>query len=180
LLTGNQNQLSGNNQLTQIIIPMTERLLQFIWQFQFFNKSELVTIDGDELKILFPGMFNTNQGPDFSDAKIKIGKTTWAGTVELHLQPGDWVKHNHHTDKNYNNVVLHVVWEGSRNSVPAATERSSVVPVLELKGRVSKLLLDRYEVLMNSSSFIPCENLRIHDSYGKRHYLEKLERQVAG
>ncbi|MBI5858036.1 MAG: DUF2851 family protein [Sphingobacteriales bacterium] len=140
---------------------MTERLLQFIWQFQYYNKGELTTTAGEIIQVIFPGQYNTNQGPDFLDAKIRIGKTTWVGTVELHLKTSDWNKHNHHGDKNYNNVILHVVWEddgsGSRNSVPAATEQSSVVPVLELKGRVSKILLQRYEELMNSSAFIPCE-----------------------
>jgi hypothetical protein len=143
---------------------MTERLLQFIWQFQYFNKSELVTDAGESVQIIFPGQLNTNQGPDFSDAKIKIGKTTWAGSVELHIKTSDWKKHNHQGDKNYTNVILHVVWEddGSRpdsyRDVPAnSTEQSSVVPVVEFKDRISKILLQRYEELMNSSAFIPCE-----------------------
>ncbi len=162
---------------------MTEKLLQFIWQFQYFNKSELATTTGESVQVLFAGQLNSNQGPDFLDAKIKIGNTTWAGMVELHIMTSDWTKHNHHNDKNYNNVMLHVVWEddgdrnsvptiatkqstvlpGSRNSVPAnSTEQTrylsgSVVPVLELNGRVSKVLLQRYEELMNTESFIPCE-----------------------
>jgi hypothetical protein len=141
---------------------MTERLLQFIWQFQYFNKTELATTDGEMVQVVFAGQYNTNQGPDFSDAKIRIDDTTWAGSVELHIKTSDWNKHQHQHDKNYNNVILHVVWEhdGGRNSVPANTaERSSVVPVpvLELQDRVSKILLQRYEELMNSSAFIPCE-----------------------
>src|SRR4026209_2727371 len=87
---------------------MTERLLQFIWRFQYFNKGELQTTTGEDVQIIFPGTYNTNQGPDFSDAKIRIGKTTWAGNVELHLLSSDWKRHNHHNDKNYNNVILHV------------------------------------------------------------------------
>ncbi len=141
---------------------MTERLLQFIWQFQYFNKGELVTTAGETVQVLFAGQYNTNQGPDFSDAKIKIGNTTWAGTVELHIKTSDWKKHKHQSDKNYNNVMLHVVWEddggGNRNSVPInQTEQNSIVPILELKGRVSKILLLRYEELMNTDSFNPCE-----------------------
>jgi len=132
---------------------MTERLLQFIWQFQYFNKSELVTTTGEPVQIIFPGQYNTNQGPDFSDAKIKIGKTTWAGSVELHIKTSDWNKHNHQGDKNYNNVILHVVWEEDA----APDEVAYNIPVLELKNRVSKILLQRYEELMNSSSFIPCK-----------------------
>jgi hypothetical protein len=128
----------------------SERLLQFIWQFQYFNKTELETTAGEKMQVLFAGQLNTNQGPDFTDAKVVIGKTTWAGTIELHIKTSDWTKHNHQSDKNYNNVILHVVWEDDGYA--------SESPVLELKGRVSKILLERYEELMNSKSFIPCEN----------------------
>ena len=121
--------------------------------------------DGEICPVVFPGQYNTNQGPDFSDAKIKIGKTTWAGTVELHIKTSDWKKHNHQHDNNYKNVILHVVWEDDGGWNPVAigyvpankTEPPSVIPVLELKDRVSKILLQRYEELMNSSAFIPCE-----------------------
>src|ERR1044071_2490872 len=130
---------------------MTERLFQFIWQFQYFNKSELATITGESVQILYPGKFNSDQGPDFSDAKIKIDNTTWAGSIELHVKTSDWEKHNHQKDKNYNNVILHVVWEDDE-----ATIHNSI-PLIELKTRVSKILLERYEELMNSASFIPCE-----------------------
>jgi hypothetical protein len=128
---------------------MTERLLQFIWQFQYFNKSNLATADGEPVQVINPGTFNCNQGPDFLNARLTIGAATWAGTVELHLKCSDWNRHHHHEDDNYSNVILHVVWEndGCQNNIP----------VLELKDRVAKLLLERYEELMHSTSFIPCE-----------------------
>src|ERR1043166_5530471 len=100
---------------------MTERLLQFIWQFGYFNKNELRTSTDENLQILSSGQFNTNQGPDFQNAKIKIGKTTWVGNVELHIKTSDWKKHKHEVDKNYNNVILNVVWENddaNDNSIP--------------------------------------------------------------
>ena len=128
---------------------MTERLLQFIWQFQYFNKSELTTTAGEPVQVIFPGQYNTNQGPDFQDAKIKIQKTTWAGSAELHVKTSDWKKHKHQDDKNYDNVILHVVWEHDKTM--------DALPVLELKDRVSKILLKQYEELMYSSAFIPCE-----------------------
>ena len=133
---------------------MTERLLQFIWQFQYFNKGELVTTAGEAIQIIFPGQYNTNQGPDFTDAKIKIGKTLWAGNIELHLETTDWDKHKHEGDVNYNNVILHVVWE----NIKTKAKHSKSVPVLELKNRVAKLLLQRYDDLMNKGVFIPCES----------------------
>lgn len=156
---------------------ISERLLQFIWQFQYYNKGELLSSGGEAIQVIFPGQLNSNQGPDFSNAKIKVGKTTWAGTIELHIKTTDWEKHNHQTDKNYNNVILHVVWEndGMKNDIP----------VLELQHRVSKILLQRYEELMNSSSFIPCEKM-IHTlrditwkSWKDRLLAERLLRKAA-
>src|SRR5215218_9536631 len=88
---------------------MTEKLLQFIWQFQYFNRSHVRTTQGEPLTIVFPGRLNSNQGPDFLDAKIRIGETLFAGSVELHLKTSDWLRHGHQQDKNYNNVILHVV-----------------------------------------------------------------------
>jgi len=134
---------------------MTERLLQFIWQFQYFNRNDLATTAGEAVQIYFTGHYNTNQGPDFSDAKIKIGATTWAGTVELHVKSSDWKKHKHIGDANYDNVVLHVVWD----HVSGPGEAPTNIPTLELNGRVSKILLQRFEELMNAASFIPCEKM---------------------
>ena len=175
---------------------MTERLLQFIWQFQYFNKNELTTAEGEPVQVIVPGQHNINQGPDFSNSKILIGNTTWAGTIELHIKTSDWVKHKHQQDKNYNNVILHVVWEddgsrsGLQNSVPVQ-ERNRVpltdqpiVPVIELQSRVSKLLFQRYEELMLSTAFIPCEK-SIHSvrditwrSWKERLLIERLLRKA--
>ena len=130
---------------------MTERLLQYIWQFQYYNANNLTTVDGDILQINYPGIFNTNQGPDFLEGKIKVADTIWAGNIELHIKSSDWNLHKHSDDKNYNNIILHVVWEND-------IELGLPFPVLELQNRVSNFLLGRYEELMKATSFIPCES----------------------
>lgn len=130
---------------------MTEQLFHFIWQFQYFNKDSLETTTGETIQIKHPGTLNTNQGPDFMNAKVKIGNTLWAGSVELHLKTSDWDKHKHTTDKNYRNVILHVVYENDN----AAND----IPTLELQTRISHSLLKRYAELMASQAFIPCENM---------------------
>lgn len=129
---------------------MNEKLLQFIWQFQYFNKVDLLTNKNENLQVLHSGFHNTDQGPDFSDARVLIDHTTWAGAVELHIKSSDWQKHNHQLDERYKNVILHVVWEDDLKG-PGS------IPIFELKNRVSKLLLHKYDDLMNNSSFIPCE-----------------------
>ncbi|MES2881035.1 MAG: DUF2851 family protein, partial [Bacteroidota bacterium] len=80
---------------------MTEKLLQFIWQFQYFNRAALQTTNGEAVQIIQPGILNTNQGPDFIDAKIKIDHTTWAGSIELHINSSQWKEHKHDSDTNY-------------------------------------------------------------------------------
>jgi hypothetical protein len=129
---------------------MTERLLQYIWQFQYFNKSTLQTTDGEALQIIFAGELNKNQGPDFLNAQIKIGDTILAGSIELHLKASQWKEHGHQNDSNYKNVILHVVFENDLKDFE--------IPVLELEQRISNILLERYSGLMNGSFFIPCSN----------------------
>lgn len=130
---------------------MNERLLQFIWQHQYYNKSELCTSDGEPLEIIKPGMLNTNQGPDFLMARIKVCETAWAGNIELHVLASDWHRHGHVQDDHYRNVVLHVVW---KDDTPR--QQRAAFPVLELQSRVPKILLSRYKKLMESPAFIPC------------------------
>ncbi|MEP6713244.1 MAG: DUF2851 family protein [Ferruginibacter sp.] len=130
---------------------MTERLLQHIWQFRHFNASGLQTSASQALQIIHPGTYNTNQGPDFLNAKIKIEETVWAGSIEVHINSSDWKAHGHSSDKNYNNVILHVVWNND-------TDLSLPFPTIELQHSVSNILLSRYQDLMQSRQFIPCEN----------------------
>lgn len=130
---------------------MNEKLLQYIWQFQYFNISNLYTQNGEPVTIIYAGSHNSNQGPDFSNAKIKIGDTTWAGNVELHVQSSDWKAHKHAGDANYKNIILHVVWDDNEDlQLP--------FPVLELKHKVSKILLEKYDGLMQAPMSIPCAN----------------------
>jgi hypothetical protein len=126
-----------------------EKLLQFIWQFGYFNNANLTTTEGERLTIIHPGTPNKNGGPDFTTAKIKIGETNFFGNVELHLKTSDWEKHQHQNDPQYNNVILHVVLQHDK-------DLGHAVPVLELEPRISTLLLERYNALMNANSFIPC------------------------
>jgi hypothetical protein len=130
---------------------MTEKLLQYIWQFGYFNNTDLKTVNGERIEIIHRGTVNTNQGPDFLNAKIKIGNTLLAGSVELHINTSDWKKHKHSDDPNYKNVILHVVLRNDETL-------SSSLPVLELQSRISNLLLEKYRQFMVQPVFIPCRN----------------------
>ena len=130
---------------------MTEKLLQFIWQHQYFKIVGLQTTSGESLDILKLGSFNHNQGPDFLNASIKVSGVKLIGNIELHTYTSHWKKHAHSLDKNYNNVVLHVVW------INDATELK-YIPTLELQHIVPKILLDKYNFLMTQEDKIPCQS----------------------
>jgi hypothetical protein len=133
---------------------MTEKLLHFIWQFQYFNKNELFTEAGEPLQIIKQGFYNTNQGPDFLEASIKVDSIVLVGNIELHINASDWHKHQHAEDKNYNNTILHVVWY---NDKPVLDKFGKQLPTLVLQHRVPKVMLLRYEELMNAGSGVLCK-----------------------
>lgn len=130
---------------------MTERLLQYIWQFQYFNRTHLKTTEGEDVQVIFPGTINRNQGPDFLGAKIKIGSTVLAGTVELHTRTSEWERHGHSGDQNFRNVILHVVYQHDVST--------SVLPVLELQPHISTIMLSKYNNLMEANAFVSCGNM---------------------
>ena len=86
-----------------------EYLLHYVWKYRLFSQVDLQTVDGQKIEIIDPGMRNTDAGADFFNAKVKIEDKVWAGNVEIHHSSDDWNKHGHHTDENYNSVILHVV-----------------------------------------------------------------------
>lgn len=161
---------------------MNERLLQFIWQFQYFNRQQLFTSQGEILHIEKPGTHNKHQGPDFSEAVIRIGQTKWVGNVELHLLSSDWHKHKHGSDKNYSNIILHVVWE---DDVALYDAQGNLFPTLVLQQRIPKLLLEHYAQMMETMLMIPCHSfLPAIDNlnwcaWRERLAAERLERKSA-
>ena len=136
---------------------MSENLLQFIWLHRFYNsQSTLQTIEGEKIIVIHPGILNTNAGPDFLEAQLKIGETLWAGNIEIHIKSSDWNKHHHHIDMKYSKLILHVVYE---YDAPIETLNHTIFPTLELKNAINLDLLQRYEQLLSSKKFIACENV---------------------
>jgi hypothetical protein len=132
---------------------MSESFLHFIWKLQRFDPTHLATTDGEPLAIFNPGTYNQDAGPDFPEARVKVGGMEWNGHVEIHIKSSDWVHHRHQIDPAYNNVILHVVWEDDQ---PAPRGDGSRIPTLELKDRVDKALVNRFQVFMNQPTDILC------------------------
>ena len=133
---------------------MNEKLLQFVWQFQYFNRDTLLLDSGEQLSIIKPGLPNKNQGPDFLDAHIRIDDVQLVGNIEIHNLSSDWQRHRHSVDAQYGNVILHVVWQNDTDIIDI---RGQTLPVLILQGRVSSLLQNRYTNLLDAPG-IPCHN----------------------
>ncbi|WP_192821766.1 DUF2851 family protein [Rufibacter sp. LB8] len=151
---------------------MKEDFLHYVWQYQYFRKEQLLTSAGEPVQILHPGVYNkSNAGPDFFNARLKLGETEWIGSVELHLKASDWRKHQHQHDGKYNQVVLHVVWEDDE---PVLREEGTAIPTLELAGRVELPLQAKYQELLWSQAVIPCaEQVHKVESIFKSSMLDK-------
>lgn len=151
----------------------TEDFLHYIWKFRLFERENLQTVDGEELEIFSAGLHNSDSGPDFHNARIRIGETVWAGNVEVHLSASDWQKHGHTNDGAYDNVILHVVY---RNDVPLFLPNGRKVPTLELQSRISEALYNKYHKLVfGNQSFIPCENgIATVDSLTMQNWLTRV------
>jgi len=132
-----------------------EDFLQYVWKFRLFDWSNLQTTDGERVEVVSPGLQNTDAGPDFQQAKIKIGDTLWAGNAEVHLTSSDWKRHGHPTDKAYENVILHVVY---RDDEPVTRADGSKIPTIVLQERIAPELQARYQkLLFGEQQVIPCE-----------------------
>ncbi|GGG93589.1 DUF2851 family protein [Pedobacter zeae] len=155
-----------------------EDFLHYVWQFRSFDYSGLHTVAGESLKIINPGLLNKNAGPDFFHAKIEIDGTTWAGNVEIHLRSSDWLKHHHQKNPAYENVILHVVYE---HDAEIKRMDQTVLPVLELKNRISADLIKKYENLFLTLTDFPCiaqigtVDPLIVDSFLARTLIERFE-----
>jgi hypothetical protein len=109
-----------------------ERFLRHIWSRRYLDESRLRTCDGRPLKVIDPGKLNLDGGPDFANAKIKIGVTTYAGDVEIHRTASDWFSHQHQHDPRYNRVILHVVLDGNDQSRFTTSLSGRNIPLLVL------------------------------------------------
>ncbi|WP_460635516.1 DUF2851 family protein [Larkinella harenae] len=133
---------------------MAEDFIYFVWQFQYFQNTELRTTDGEAIRVIHPGYRNLDAGPDFTQARLVIGAVEWVGTVEAHVRAADWLLHRHQHDRAYDNVILHLVWE--KEIIVLERSDGSVIPTLCLSDRVDFQLIDRYRALIADSELIPC------------------------
>lgn len=131
-----------------------EQLLHYCWKHRLFPADGLRTTDGQAVEVLDPGLHNRNSGPDFFNAKVKIGGQLWVGNVEIHDKASDWFLHGHEKDDHYNNVVLHVVAVADAD---VRTADGIVPPQMELG--VPGSVRQNYEELLRTDRYPPCHKI---------------------
>lgn len=155
---------------------MNENLLQYLWKYKIFSKIDFKDSEGNPLEVLDFGRFNKNAGPDFSFAKIKIKDVILAGNIEIHVKSSDWYFHRHDSLKDYQSVILHVVYF---NDTDVLELKNAGIPTLELKNYIDEQILKKYQSLENHFEFIPCENLfepkKIPLLFSEENLLRKLD-----
>ena len=159
---------------------MSEDFLHYLWQFRLYKPELYTTQDGQYLEIIHPGIKNTDAGPDFFNAKIKIGREMWVGNVEIHLKSSDWNRHKHQNDPAYNNVILHVVIE---DDMQITASNGRILQVWKMP--IEAWNITNYKNLIETSQKIACVN-KINliskmeiDTWIERMAIEKLEIKIS-
>ncbi|MBK7214257.1 MAG: DUF2851 family protein [Bacteroidales bacterium] len=158
---------------------MTEEFLHCVWRFKLYTP-KLKLIDGESVSVLNTGEYHQNSGPDFFNARVRIGNTVWAGNVEIHVNSSDWFRHHHHLDRAYDNLILHVVY---RHDKEILDSNLKPLPTLELRDQLIDQAWNKYQSMMASKLWIPCERMisqmeTVHmNSWVDRLMVERLERK---
>ena len=157
---------------------MNEALFQFIWQYSLYNPTQLKSTTGETITIIHPGRRNTNAGPDFEEARVRIGNTTLVGNVELHVNSSDWKKHGHDTDPAYQNIILHVVYFDDE------VDDQHNFPTLQLSRQIPPYIIDQYTNLIQTTQPIACAkqlgkvNELVKESWLNRLLAERWEQKL--
>lgn len=134
---------------------MTEDFIHYIWRYQRFDQRNLHTTDGESIQLLRRGDYNHHAGPDFTDARIRIGDTLWVGNIEIHCRSAEWYQHQHDQDPAYRNVILHVVLDEDRQ---VFRSDGSKIPCLTLRERIPPGLPQAYFRLLQEGDWVPCQH----------------------
>lgn len=155
-----------------------EDILHYVWKFKLYNRV-LQTTDGQAIEVIDPGVSNANEGPDFFNAKIKIGDKLWVGNIEIHVASSDWMLHKHEQNKSYDSVVLHVVKEAD-----CEVKNSEGRSIMQCEMRYPQSIDENYDFLIHSNIDLPCVNYfaemdRFHlSSWMNNLLMERLERKA--
>ncbi|WP_419212278.1 DUF2851 family protein [Maribacter sp. X9] len=153
---------------------MKEDLLHFVWLYRKYPVAGLKTTTGESIFVKTTGTHNRLSGPDFFNSKLELDGQLWAGNVEIHIKSSDWYAHNHQVDANYDNVILHVVWD---DDVSVFRKDGSQIPTLALRHYIAQEVLATYQQLFDARNykFINCEKeINQVDEFIRGNWLDRL------
>ncbi|MGS0748232.1 DUF2851 family protein [Halpernia sp. GG3] len=157
---------------------MNEKLLQYLWNFKIFISFDFKDIEGKSIEIINFGQWNFNSGADFLEGKIKINDLVLAGNIELHVKSSDWIFHQHSGNQDFDNLILHVVYEHDLE-IGEFTEKN--IPTLELKNYIDQNTIQKYKNLLEGNQFIPCEQIfnpeKIPFNFADETLIKKLDQK---
>lgn len=152
---------------------LPEDFLHFVWRTRQYEPLTLITTDGRKVEVRNPGVWNHDQGPDFSHARVVLDGLSLAGMVEIHIRSKDWYLHKHQIDPIYNQTVLHIVLQSDGRQV--LREDGTVIPEVILEPYLKPAVIRRYLRLRQTIHSVPCKDLlpTVPMSY-KRQWVERM------
>ncbi len=149
---------------------MKEEFLHFVWKNGLYNADSLSDNDGNQIRVIHPGEYNHDSGPDFFNSRLIINGTEWAGNVEIHIKASHFETHGHHRDHSFDNVILHAVYEKDK-LVRNARGQEILTVALEIDDEVT----DKYSSLINNPAAIACQDeIAGVDNFYIRSWLQSL------
>ena len=128
-----------------------EQPLHYVWKHKIFPLKELKTTTGQQVEVIDTGLANTDAGPDFFNAKLKLDGVLWIGNIEIHERSSDWFKHGHHADAGYNSVILHIASE-----IDTEISRSNGERIPQIQLICPEAVRTNYKELLETDSYPPC------------------------
>ena len=163
-----------------------EAFVQKLWNEQRFFATSMEAIDRRTIRVLKPGIWNHNEGPDFMHAEIEIDGKLQTGDVEIHVRSSEWYRHEHHLNSRYNRVILHAVYFDDDLNLRIRLQNGKRIPTLELLKWVDMPIGDLYDNTQEPTTedslcrvtgkHLNMEVLKgVFESLGRERFLEKAE-----
>ena len=163
-----------------------EAFVQKLWNEQRFFDTNMEAIDRRAIRVLKPGIWNHNEGPDFMHAEIEIDGKLQIGDVEIHVRSSEWYAHQHHLNSRYNRVILHAVFFNDDFNLRTRLQNGKRISTLELLKWIAVDTGDLYDdtedttteegICRVTGKQLNMEVLKgVFESLGRERFLEKAE-----
>ncbi len=163
-----------------------EASVQKVWNDQRFFDTDMESIDRRPIRVLKPGVWNHDEGPDFMHAEIEIDGKLCIGDIEIHVCSSEWYAHKHHLNSRYNRVILHAVFFNDDFNLRTRLQNGKRVPTLEMLKWIDKPIGDLYDTAEEKTAAegscritgkpLNMEALKgVFESLGRERFLEKAE-----